>query len=78
MGYEAVRARLNLLAVLPNLEDVVRYDPEAADLVKGARITIQFVVAGGPRAYVRIADGACTVADGMAPASNLPAPSGNS
>jgi hypothetical protein len=67
MGYEAVRARLNLLAVLPNLEDVVRYDPEAADLIKGARITIQFVVAGGPRAFVRIADGACTVSAGMAP-----------
>ena len=67
MGYEAVRARLNLLAVLPNLEDVVRYDPEAADLVKGARITIQFVVAGGPRAYVRIADGDCTVSAGTAP-----------
>jgi hypothetical protein len=67
MGYEAVRARLNLLAVLPNLEDVVRYDPEAADLVKGARITIQFVVAGGPRAFVRIAGGACTVSPGMAP-----------
>jgi hypothetical protein len=67
MGYEAVRARLNLLAVLPNLEDVVRYDPEAADLVKGARITIQFVVAGGPRAFVRIADGACKVSAGMAP-----------
>jgi hypothetical protein len=28
MSYEAVRARLNLLAVLPNLEDVVRYGPE--------------------------------------------------
>jgi hypothetical protein len=67
MGYEAVRARLNLLAVLPNLEDVVRYDPEAADLIKGARITIQFVVAGGPRAFVRIADGDCTVSAGMAP-----------
>jgi hypothetical protein len=67
MGYEAVRARLNLLAVLPNLEDVVRYDPEAAELVKGARITIQFIVAGGPKAFVRIADGACTVGSGMAP-----------
>ena len=67
MGYEAVRARLNLSAVLPNLEDVVRYDPEAAKLIEGARVTIQFIVAGGPKAYVRIADGACTVADGMAP-----------
>jgi hypothetical protein len=67
MGYEAVRAHLNLLAVLPNLEDVVRYDHEAAELVRGARITIQFVVAGGPKAFVRIADGACTVGSGMAP-----------
>jgi len=66
--FEAVRARLNLHAVLPNLEDVVHHDPEMAELVKGHRITVQMVVRGGPDAWVRIADGACTVGKGDPPA----------
>ncbi len=64
MDFEAVRARLNLHAVLPNLEDVVRFDAEMAALVERARITIQFSVRGGPTAFVRFADGACTVGRG--------------
>jgi hypothetical protein len=71
MDFEAVRARLNLLAVLPNLEDVVRYDPEMAELVKGSRVTIQFSVAGGLKAFVRLADGACTVGRGSAKAASV-------
>ena len=64
---ETVKARLNLLAVLPNLEDVVRDDPEMRALVAGARIVVKFVVARGPRAFVRFADGACTVGEGSPP-----------
>jgi hypothetical protein len=71
MSFESVRARLNLLAVLPNLEDVVRYDPEMAELVRTARITIRFSVAGGPKAFVRIADGACTVGRGSVPGADV-------
>jgi hypothetical protein len=67
--FETMRARLNLYAVLPNLEDVVRLDPEMARLIAGSRVTVQFVVRGGPKAYVRIADGACTVGKGEAPAT---------
>jgi hypothetical protein len=67
MSFEAVRARLHLWAVLPNLEDVVRYDPEMAQLVGERHVTVQFRVARGPAAYVRIADGACTVGRGSAP-----------
>jgi hypothetical protein len=74
--FETVRARLNLLAVLPNLEDVVRLDPEMARLVAGSRVTVQFVVRGGPKAYVRIADGACTVGKGEAPAAAETPPDG--
>lgn len=61
MSYDDVRARLNLLAVLPSLEDVVRDDPEMRALVSAARLTIRFSVAGGPSISVRFAGGVCTV-----------------
>lgn len=61
MSYSDVRARLNLLAVLPSLEDVVRDDPEMRALVSAARLTIRFSVAGGPSIGVRFAGGVCTV-----------------
>lgn len=61
MSYEDVRARLNLFAVLPNLEDVVARDAEMRELVAGARITVRFAVANGPGTAVRFRDGACTV-----------------
>jgi hypothetical protein len=66
-GFEAVKARLNLLAVLPNLEDLVRDDPEMHALVADARITVRFVVTRGPKAFARLADGACTVGEGEPP-----------
>lgn len=69
MSYDNVRARLNLYAVLPNLEEVVREDEEMRALVADARIVIKFAVAGGPRAWVRLADGVCTVRPGGGPAA---------
>ncbi len=63
-AFEALKARLNLHAVLPNLEDVVRDDPEMRALVSDARITVRFVVARGPSAYVRLCEGACVVREG--------------
>lgn len=61
MSFEDVRARLNLFAVLPNLEDVVREDPEMRALVADARLSIRLSVANGPSTTVRFAGGACTV-----------------
>lgn len=61
MSFEDVRARLNLFAVLPNLEDVVRDDAEMRALVADARITVQFSVANGPGTAVRFDRGTCTV-----------------
>ena len=61
MSFEDVRARLNLFAVLPNLEDVVRDDPEMRTLVADARVTVRFTVAGGPGTAVRFSGGVCTV-----------------
>jgi hypothetical protein len=61
MSFEDVRARLNLFAVLPNLEDVVREDAEMRALVADARIRVHLTVANGPGTVVRFADGACVV-----------------
>ena len=75
MSYDAIRARLNLFAVLPNLEDVVRDDPEMKALVSDARLTIRFSVAGGPGTSVRFAGGVCTVGpDHGPPPVAAPAP----
>jgi hypothetical protein len=60
-SFDDVRARLNLFAVLPNLEDVVRDDPEMRALVADARITVHLTIANGPSAVVRFADGVCVV-----------------
>ena len=67
MSHDSIRARLNLYAVLPNLEDVVRDDPQMRAHVSDARVTVRFVVANGPRAYVRFANGVCTVGRGSGP-----------
>lgn len=61
MSFEDVRARLNLFAVLPNLEDVVAGDPEMRALVADTRLTVRFTVANGPGTAVRFDHGACTV-----------------
>jgi hypothetical protein len=74
MSFEDVRARLNLFAVLPNLEDVVARDAEMRDLVADARITVRFTVAGGPSTAVRFAGGVCTVG----PPAGRDAPHGGS
>jgi hypothetical protein len=72
MSYDSIRARLNLYAVLPNLEDIVRDDPEMRALVGETRIIVRFLVAGGPTAWVRIADGTCTVGRGAGPGAGEP------
>lgn len=61
MNYELVKAHLNLYAVLQNLEDLVKYDPEMSELSKNWRISIQFSVRNGPKACVEFKDGQCTL-----------------
>jgi len=61
MSFEDVRARLNLFAVLPNLEDVVRDDPEMRALVADTRLTVRLTIANGPGTAVRFDHGECTV-----------------
>jgi hypothetical protein len=65
MNVELLKANLNLYAVLTNLEDLVAHDPETHEKAKGWHISIQFVVHGGPKAYVAFDKGVCTVGRGL-------------
>ena len=59
MNFELIKANLNLYAVLQNIEDLVKYDREVADIAKDWDISIQFTVKKGPRAYILFKDGQC-------------------
>ena len=61
MDASYVKACLNLHAVLQNLEELIRYDRDAARLARHWRIGIQFIVRKGPSTHVWFADGTCMV-----------------
>ena len=67
MDADRVKASLNLHAVLPNLEELVRHDPESARLSGNWDISIQFSVRKGPAAHVVFDKGRCTVGRGPHP-----------
>lgn len=56
---ELIRAHLNLYAVLPSLEELVQLDEQAAEIVRGANVTVQFKVRRGPAAFLEFRDGLC-------------------
>jgi len=66
MNDELIRAHLNLYAVLQNLEDLVKLDPET-----GGRVSIQFTVLNGPSAWLAFRDGACTHGRGRRPSPDI-------
>ncbi|MCP4129991.1 MAG: hypothetical protein GY754_03135 [bacterium] len=64
MSYDLIKANLNLHAVLKSMEDLVKFDPETAALVKDWNISIQFIVKGGPKVCVEFKNGECRVIKG--------------
>lgn len=62
--YERLVANLNLYAVLPNLEDLVRLDPAMRQHCAAWNISIQFTALGGPKAFVSFKNGECSVGRG--------------
>ena len=73
MSFNAIKANLNLYAVLKNLEDLVAYDEEIGKVSKDWSMSIQFSVKKGPKAYVIFRDGKCEVGRGKCrrPAARL-------
>ena len=64
MSYELVKSHLNLYAVLQNLEELTVMDKEMAELTKDWNVSIQFIVKGGPKAYIAFKNGKCEVGQG--------------
>lgn len=71
MSRDLIRANLNLFAVLQNLEELPRLDPEMGTFIKDWNISIQFTVWNGPAAHVAFANGACAHGRGSHPAPTV-------
>lgn len=64
MSYHSIRAGINLYAILKNLEDLIEIDESCRNLIKGRKLSIQFLVKNGPRAWVKFSEGKCLVGQG--------------
>ncbi len=60
MVHDTIKARLNLNAVLRNLENLPKLDSETADLIRSWKVAIRFSILGGPSARLGFRDGTCT------------------
>jgi hypothetical protein len=56
---ELIKSHIYLNAVLPQLEEIVAFDKEAQELVKGWKCTIQMHVSEGPGVCLTFKDGKC-------------------
>jgi hypothetical protein len=63
------KAKINLFAVLRNIQDLCSMDSEAAELIKGKNISVQFNVKEVGTGTLKFADGKCTFVRGKGPAS---------
>ncbi len=64
MVYDTVKARLNLNAVMRNLENLPSLDPETAALIQSWEIAVRFRVVGGIAARLGFHDGKCVYQQG--------------
>ena len=71
MNDSLIKAHLNLAAVLQNLEDLVKLDPEMAEFTRAWDRSIQFTVANGPSAYLEFQGGVCKHGLGAHPAPTI-------
>lgn len=63
------KAKINLFAVLRNLQDLCTMDSVAADLIKNVNISVQFNVPDAGTGTLRFADGKCVFERGKGPAT---------
>ena len=71
MDTDLLKAHLNLFAVLQNLEDLLKFDDQSAQMARTWDLSIQFSVMGGPSAHVVFKDGACTHGAGKLPGASV-------
>ncbi len=60
MNDDRIVAHLNLHAVLQNLEELPKLDPQTAEMIRDWDISVQFIVSNGPAAWLEFKGGACT------------------
>ena len=65
MSYHLIKAGINLYAVFKNLEDLIALDEESRNLIKGKKLSIQFLVKNGPKAWIKFENDACKVGNGI-------------
>lgn len=63
MDYQFIKARLNLYAVLQNIEDLVQHDDEAKKMIADWNIIIKFSVKKAGHVYLIFENGLCTVSE---------------
>ncbi|NQU51609.1 MAG: hypothetical protein HQ522_03625, partial [Bacteroidetes bacterium] len=71
MSYHLIKAGINLYAVIKNLEDLIALDEECRNLIKGKKLSIQFIVKNGPTAWVKFENDACQVGKGKMKSPNV-------
>ena len=67
MDVNLIRARMNLFAVLQNLEDLVALDSEMTKFTRSWNLSIQFSVLNGPSAFLEFKQGSCKHGAGKHP-----------
>ncbi|MCF6357475.1 MAG: hypothetical protein L3J54_06675 [Draconibacterium sp.] len=65
MSYQLIKAGINLYAIFKNLEDLIALDEESRNLIKGKKISIQFLVKNGPKAWLQFENETCKVGQGI-------------
>lgn len=65
MQDQLIKSGINLYAVLKNLEDLIALDKECQHLVENKKVSIQFKVKNGPKAWIKFNDGKCEVGQGI-------------
>lgn len=71
MNTDLLEARLNLLAVMRNIEDLPPLDPETGAMIQDWHTAIDFVVRGGPRAGLAFEHGQCRHIEGPPPSADI-------
>ncbi len=71
MGVDQIKASLNLGAVLQNLAELCRLDPESQKLIRDWDVCVQFTVFAGPKAWVEFRGGECRTGLGTTALSDV-------
>ena len=64
MHDQLIKSGINLFAVIKNLEDLISLDKECNQLVQNKKLSIQFKVKNGQKAWIKFENGNCEVGQG--------------